>query len=105
MADEEGATGQALVQCAQQPPDAAIGEHAAAVKASEHFAPALMGGIGCDTVSELGVCSWVAFKLLIRKVLLQFHTSLTPLLRATPAMGAALYAEACGSETLTGGGA
>lgn len=102
MADEEEASGQALVQCVQQ--DAAIGEHAVAVKASEHFATALMGG-GCDTVSELGAGSWVACKLLIRKVLSQSHTSLAPLLRAIPATGAALYAEACGSETLTGGGA
>ena len=76
VTDEAGcqALGQAdaLVDGLQQQ-GAAIGGHAAAIKAGTHFAAALVGKIDCDTVCGYGVGSWIASNLLITRMLPQFH--------------------------------
>ena len=66
--------GMAVQEQRHQQHATAIGGHAAAIKAGPHFAAALVGQIDCDPVCRYGVCSLVAFIVLIPKMLSKIHT-------------------------------
>ena len=73
MAAAQGEDGAVIDGLQQQ--GAAVGGHAATVKAGAHCAAALIGQIDCDTVCGHGACLWEALNLLISKMLPQMHTT------------------------------